>query len=470
MSESVYTYGDISISPYKFEKILNLKIVKELNNHSKLQITGIIPEEAIDEYVEYTDDNEKIEVSLKNKASNTILFKGIVTSISVQATSNVRKVEIEALSSTFLMDVKKKTRSFQNKSTTYKEIFTKLTNEYPGAQVIDEASNGKSIGGLLMQYNETDWEFIKRLASHFNAPLIPDSKIGGGKYYIGIPKSGNTFNLDEFNYSVKKDLKSYKIKSENHISSLNENDLISYEIYSNKVLDLCSKVNFKQRSLYVYKAEIEIQNSVFLNKYELREMKGIYRNKLYNYQLTGVSLFGKILDVSKDTVKIELEVDKKQSKSGAMWFPYSTVYSSPDGSGWYCMPEIGDKVRLCFSDQDEKNAFAASSVNLSSSKAEKRSDPAVKSIGNKYGKEVVFKEGAVEIIGNGQLLVRLTDDGGIEINSNKKIVLSAEEDIEINGGGKILIEGKEGVDLTQASTNLKIKDNVTISGSKVNIE
>jgi len=91
MSESVYTYGDISISPYKFEKILNLKIVKELNNHSKLQITGIIPEEAIDEYVEYTDDNEKIEVSLKNKDSNTILFKGIVTSISVQATSNVRK-------------------------------------------------------------------------------------------------------------------------------------------------------------------------------------------------------------------------------------------------------------------------------------------------------------------------------------------------------------------------------------------
>lgn len=470
MSQSVYTYADISIAPYKFEKILDLKIVKELNNHSKLYIDGIVPEDTIDQYVECTDDNEKIEVSLKNKDKNTILFKGIVTNISVQATGNVRKVAIEALSSTFLMDVKKKTRSFQNKSTTYKEIFTKLTHEYPNADVIDEGSNGKSIGGLLVQYNETDWEFVRRLASHFNAPLIPDSKFDGVKYYIGVPKSAKTFDLEEFNYSVKKDLKSFKVKSENYINNLNEQDLISYEILSNKVLDLCSKVNFKDRSLYVYKAEIEIQNSVFLNRYTLREMKGLSRNKIYNSELTGVSLFGKILDVAKDTVKVQLDIDKKQSKGEAMWFPYSTVYSSPDGSGWYCMPEVGDKVRLYFPDQNEKNAFVASSVNLASSNSQKRSDPSVKSLGTKYGKQVVFKEGAVEIIGNGQLLVRLTDDGDIEINSNKKIVLSAEDDIEINGGAKILIEGKEGVDLTQASTNLKIKDNVTISGSKVNIE
>ncbi|KAF6589054.1 phage tail protein, partial [Paenibacillus sp. EKM208P] len=78
--------------------------------------------------------------------------------------------------------------------------------------------------------------------------------------------------------------------------------------------------------------------------------------------------------------------------------PYSTVYSSPDGSGWYVMPEAGDQIRLYFPDEREQNAFAASSVDLASSDPVKRSDPAVKSISTKYGKQVVFKPGAVEII------------------------------------------------------------------------
>ncbi|MCB2306828.1 phage tail protein, partial [Clostridium estertheticum] len=98
------------------------------------------------------------------------------------------------------------------------------------------------------------------------------------------------------------------------------------------------------------------------------------------------------------------------------------------------------------------------------------SDPAVKSIGTKYGKQVVMKPGAVEIIGNGNLLMRLTDDGGIEINSDKKIVLDAKEDIEITGGGKISIQGGKEVDLTQGGAKINIQDNVTMSGGKVKIE
>ncbi|MBX4263002.1 phage tail protein, partial [Clostridium estertheticum] len=152
------------------------------------------------------------------------------------------------------------------------------------------------------------------------------------------------------------------------------------------------------------------------------------------------------------------------------WFSYSTVYSSPDGTGWYCMPEVGDVIRLYFPDNEEKNAYAISSANLKSSNSEKRSDPAVKSIGTKYGKQVVMKPGAVEIIGNGNLLMRLTDDGGIEINSDKKIVLDAKEDIEITGGGKISIQGGNGVDLTQGGAKINIQDNVTMSGGKVKIE
>lgn len=134
------------------------------------------------------------------------------------------------------------------------------------------------------------------------------------------------------------------------------------------------------------------------------------------------------------------------------------------------MPEVGDAIRLYFPDNEEKNSYAISSVNLNSQNSQKRSDPSVKSIGTKYGKELVMKPGAVEIIGNGNLLMRLTDDGGIEVKSNKKIILDAKEDIEITGGGKVSIEGGQGVNLKQAGANIEVKDNVTMSGGKVKIE
>lgn len=470
MSKSVYSYGDIVISPYQFEKIIDFKLTRALNEHAKLSIKGVVPQENLDEYVENANSQETIEVQLKGDDGSTLLFKGTVTRLSVEAKGDVRSIAIEALSGTFLMDVKRKNRSFQDHAMTYGEIFKSLTKDYPHSDVIDKVTKGKAIGGLLVQYKETDWEFIKRLASYFNAPLIPDCRFNGAKFFVGLPQDLHKQSLDEYHYTIEKDLKGYRLKTENDLPGLNEQNLISYSIASHQLVELGSPVAFNRRTLFVYQAITEMENGLLTNRYVLRDKKGMGRRKITNVALAGVSLFGKVLDVAKDNLKIQLEIDGQQDKGKAMWFPYSTIYSSPDGSGWYCMPEVGDQIRVHFPDDDEKNAFAASSVNLSSSNPQKRSDPSVKSISTKYGKEIVFQKGAIEIIGNGKLLMRLTDDGGIEINSDKKIMLTAKEDIEITGGAKILLQGEGGVDLTQGDAALTILDEVTISGAKVKIE
>jgi hypothetical protein len=441
MSELGYTYSDISITPYKLEKIIDLRISRVLNDHASLYIHGTIPESELDKYVENAGDGESVGVSVKDGDNVIALFQGAVTNISVSASANVRSITIEALSSSFLMDIKKKDRSFQKDGLLYKDIFKKITEEYENGEVIDEASNGAPTGGLLVQYHETDWEFIKRLASHFNAPLVPACSLTGVKYYIGVPDLAEKYNLEDFNYTVIKDIKGYKVKSENDIKGLDQRDLISYELTTRKILELLSPVKFKKQKLYVYSVEIEMINGILSNTYTLRGIKGLSRRKINNDLLAGTSLFGKIADVAKDTVKIELDIDKdekdKPSVGEVIWFPYSTVYSSPDGSGWYCMPEKGDQVRLYFSDSDEKNAFCASSVNLTSSDPKKRSDPSVKSISTKHGKQVIFRPGAIEIIASDGLLLRLTDDGGIEFKSAKKITLDATEDIEVKGKAKV---------------------------------
>ncbi|AQR93130.1 hypothetical protein CLSAP_04070 [Clostridium saccharoperbutylacetonicum] len=85
-------------------------------------------------------------------------------------------------------------------------------------------------------------------------------------------------------------------------------------------------------------------------------------------------------------------------------------------------------------------------------------------------KEIVMSPGSVEIIGNGSLLMRLSDEGGIEVNSDKSIVMNAGGDVSISGGGKVTIQGGAGINISQAGASLVIQDDVTMSGGKVNIQ
>lgn len=470
MISPIYTSADIKVAPYQFEHILDMHLIKQLNEHVKFSIRGIIAEEKLDKYVERTDEDEQIEVFLKNAKRSVRLFQGVVTDISVKAVNGVRELTIQAVSSTFRMDIQKKRRSFQNTGQSYKQLFSHVTGAYARAEMIDEASQGASVGELLVQYHETDWAFMKRVASRLHASLVPISMQQGLKYVVGIPDMGEPQHLDEHNYRIQKDLKEHKLKSENGLPELSEHNSLSYEVTSYKVLELASEVIFQKRKLYIARVETVLDGNVIVSRYVLRDSEGMKCPTTFAYDLSGASLFGTVSDISKDQVKIKLEIDRGSSTSGAKWFSYSTVYSSPDGSGWYVMPEAGDQIRLYFPDEREEHAFVASSVDLASSDPVKRSDPSIKSISTKYGKQVVFKPGAVEIINSGKMLMRLTDEGGIEIKSDKKITMTADDDIEIKGETKILIEGKQGIQFKQAGAMLDIVNDITLTGGKVHIE
>ena len=467
----VYTYGDIIVSGYEFVRITDLKIERKINEHAKLYVKGIIDESKGDAYAEEANDESYIKISVKDDENNIKnLFQGIVTNISINSSNDVKTLEIEALSRTFLMDIKKKKRTFQNGYSTYKEIIDAVNSGYGDVQVMYDVEESPNDDMFVAQYEEDDWELILRLASWSNSWVVAECQLDGIKYWIGKKGDIEKYSLDESNYSMKKGVYEYKIKDSNGVSGLDDKDLITYEVFSRKMLNLCDAVTFKGRDLYVYEAEIEMLDSVFLNKYSLRDENGMKTRKIYNNKLVGLSLSGTILDTKNDIVKVNLEIDGSQDAGSAKWFPYSTVYSSEDGTGWYCMPEKGDAVRLYFPDNEEKNAYVISSVNLKSRDTEKRSDPSVKSIGTKYGKQLVMEPGAVNIIGGSGMMVKMTDGGGIEIISDKKIILDAQDDIEINGKAKVSIKGEAGVDLTQNSANLSINDDVTMSGGKVKIE
>ena len=61
--------------------------------------------------------------------------------------------------------------------------------EYPGSVFLSPAiPEGQAIGRMLLQYRETDWAFLKRVASRSHAVLIPDILGNAPRFSVGPMK------------------------------------------------------------------------------------------------------------------------------------------------------------------------------------------------------------------------------------------------------------------------------------------
>ena len=174
---------------------------------------------------------------------------------------------------------------------------------------------------------------------------------------------------------------------------------------------------------------------------------------------------GRVEEVQGDKVKVFLtSVDQEYDSGGNWWFPYSTTYSSSDGSGWYCMPEQGDEVLVFFPSGNEGEAFAASSVCASPP-----SNPRNKSWKAPGGKEILLTDEGMYIIGkHGKIFINLTDKDGIEIHSDKDINISSEAKVSITASKEVNIIAANQVVIGTEDAYMEITENTaTLAASQV---
>ncbi|SCW83616.1 hypothetical protein SAMN04487970_10622 [Paenibacillus tianmuensis] len=48
MSSNPITYGQLEVTPYQFSRLSELRIEQKLNEHARLTLTGIVPEQLQD--------------------------------------------------------------------------------------------------------------------------------------------------------------------------------------------------------------------------------------------------------------------------------------------------------------------------------------------------------------------------------------------------------------------------------------
>ncbi|HEY8465094.1 MAG TPA: phage baseplate assembly protein V, partial [Bacillota bacterium] len=190
----------------------------------------------------------------------------------------------------------------------------------------------------------------------------------------------------------------------------------------------------------------------------------------YNTQIRGISIQGKVIDVSKDQVRVHLEIDETQNKEEAFWFPYSTNYTAEGHSGWYCMPELEDQVRVYFPGCKEEEGVVTSSVRLNTeeSQTNKTTNPDIKVFRTKSGKELLFSPEEIVLTGkDGEVFLRINEQTGIEIFSVNPVKITSQEGINLESQKKITLAAAEEINISCKESGILMDGTAYIKGSKV---
>ncbi|HEX9062343.1 MAG TPA: contractile injection system protein, VgrG/Pvc8 family [Clostridia bacterium] len=474
MGKSVVTYGNIKlVSPYMISSLVELRIIRRLNAHVSLYFTGVIPEDKKDTYVEKAKANDTIEVTEVDSEGGNVrsLFKGLVSEVAVRSVRGTYYFEVSGLSHSCKMDVTLKNRSFQNKSMQYKDLVKKVAADYPGTDFIDTASNSSQINGLIVQYNETDWQFLKRMASHFGSVLVPYANSDKPKFWFGLPKGKNGDIPEDFQYSISRNLGKFSSLSGNNTQGIDDCDFTYYEAESDTFLEPGDKVKFKDRNLVVAKSTAFITNGTLKYEYVLSEEKGLKKARSVNDLLTGASIEGKVIDVQSDTVRVHLDIDKEQKKDEAYWFKYVTNYTAEGNSGWYCMPQKDDHVKLYLPTAEEGEAVVKGSVRKCGKSQPKTADPDTRYLGTNHGKWMKLGQKDVMFTASeGKMFINLDEDKGVEIQSDQPITIKSDKNFSINVDKSLSIAAEDNIKFICNSSSLVMNGETYFSGSRVEVD
>lgn len=418
----------LSVSPFALEGIVEMKVEQALNQHAAMYLKGIIPKEKGDSGVMSTDDSTVITVS----DQDGVIFCGLVQDIRASFEGQVYYLEVWAVSFSIKADTVVCSRSFQDAGMNYQQIGELMAAEN-GLSISMEASP-LSIHHILLQYQETNWEFLKRIASHNHSVLLPS--VEEPKFYFGIPKGNQKGSLLSYRFSVGKNIGRYRRHTGAGVDAAPDDSLEYMVTADDSVLSIGDTVDYNGNALFVREALIHLADAVLTCRYVLCPENGLKVPVSYNQHITGLTLSGQVLEVNQDTVKVLLCVDESQDTAKAYAFPYITPYSAENHTGLYLMPEPGDVVNIQFPTEDESLAVALSSYRQVES--DRMGDPNVKYLRTPNDKEIKISPEEILITAKtGGLYIRLNQDDGIEVFSQHGIMVNTLSSIDVTAAGHI---------------------------------
>ncbi|SFE66458.1 RHS repeat-associated core domain-containing protein [Paenibacillus algorifonticola] len=468
--------------PYGAIRLEGMALSRKPGEHAKLYVKGRLKEKAGHDVVRHASSGDEVGLWVKGDtfdAGSALgqdypLFLGQLDQLELIESQGNERIELVVVSHTQKLDGERKSRSFQHAGLTYHQVITEVLAAFPGANYrIDAFEPSQKVGKLLLQYEETDWEFLHRIASHAGAMLTPDVSRHGVSLWVGAPSGLRRHKLPSgMAYQMSRDVGAFVTAVPAAGEALGEQIFTRCTIKLDKLYALGDQVELNGVWFTVVGMKAELEQSMLAFEYDCAIAGGVRRNKLYNPYLVGLAVEGKVIAVAPKKAKVHLDIDPQQPEQEAVWFPYSSSASHFIHS----MPQVGSRVKLYFPGKQEEDAMLINSVRTPSSgsgeaaaKAEqKMADTTVKSFTTSYGKD--FTLGLQDITftaTEGALFLSMNEETGIELASDKDIVLSAPEELSFKEFKTFQAQAEDEIIVLGKGGSLILNDNSEAGGSKI---
>lgn len=306
-------------------------VVDEYDKHSKCIVDAVVNNEDFQEFLSnHPVGSKEICASVENE----IVFCGTIRSIQSVCTYLRTNVHIEAYSFTDVLDSEIHNRVFQNPDKTYSQVNTFFADKKVKIDCVEEGLGNEKIKGFMVQHNETDYEFLKRLYNRAGFHLFADAR----KRNLCLLEIGTKRKIGK--------------------ASVDSNDIKTFKrtIYgSYEEIELCSAKIFEVGSeLEVFKGVYTIISRTIESKYEdLRATyKGIkvtgkaensYREKSYSLGIAKVA--DNAAEDHLGKIQVEFVDYDNEMSDKKIWIDYLSPLTEK-GGGIITVPDIDEFVEV----------------------------------------------------------------------------------------------------------------------------
>ena len=265
------------------------------------------------------------------------LFCGYQEKVEIKEEGRYRIADVQAVSGTILLDQKKCNRVFQKKAQTYMGIANTVTADTEHSACILPGSDMQT-GGTLIQYQETDWNFLKRMASQLGLPLVPDISYYYPRFYLGLPE-GEKKELGEIlSCDMCFDGRYYAVSGR---CTVDRKDFICYDVVTGTRLSLGDRVTYEGRELTVSRKKTELVRGEVLFTYRLAGESYTRVAPEENPDYTGMSFVGEVTAACGERVELAFDMDRASAGGNSYGFAPAT------GNLMYCMT-LEEKLAYIF--------------------------------------------------------------------------------------------------------------------------
>ena len=415
--------------------LLQMSIDHQTNEHATFSMQVEIIPEAQSFFLNSFFQGQEIKIFANHETGEpTLLFCGRIQSATGEKENQHLYATIDGISYSVELDEWERYCSFQNINLTYQSIVQRVTGEV-GARFVWSVGSDRAINKPFIQYDETNWSFIKRLASYFGRPIIASPYSNQPDFYFGV-RDG------EIKSFAEKDIMEFGISDQYYESGGYEaghpREHYRYlKIKHRESWQLGDKVSFGHQRMTVIHHQVKFERGELIYLDTLGAEGFLYQKRIPHHRITGVNLGGWIRKVEQESVYVQFDFDNEERAD------YPWPWTPEVGNLAYIMPEVNSRVALMFPTDEEQEGTATHLLRMNTG------SPVFEHVENKQfftrdQKIAGLFPGQIVLSGkDGDTKITLEDQSGVSLNTVHGINLRAQGEINLIGNKVSLVAPRQ---------------------------